>query len=398
MHDTVRQSIIKAGGFDGMRFRLHFVVLFAAAAVAILSIAMRAADTLPAQLSDDAFWKFIDTSSESGGVFQSENFLSNETGFQAVIPALQQIAKPGGVYMGVGPEQNFTYIAGIRPKIAFIIDIRRQNMIEHMIYKAVFEMSPDRADFVSRMFSLKRPAGLTDKSTVSELFNAYDAAEPIGNEAFEKNLQDIKDLLVKKHKFGLTSEDLADLTHVYTVFRTFGPEIDYNSGSFRGGRGRRGGMPNYLELMEATDLKGQHRSYLANEENYRFLRELETKNLIVPLTGDFGGPKAIRAVGRYLKDHGATVTAFYLSNVEQYLFQGNGNQNGGWTNFYDNVGTLPLDESSTFIRSAGGGVRGFGGGGGGMRAPNVLASMQDTVTAAKAGQIQTYYDVFTLSR
>jgi hypothetical protein len=381
-----------------MRFRLHFAVLFVAAAVTLSSIAVRAADTLPNQLPDDAFWKFVENSSEAGGAFQSENFLSNETGFQAVIPALQQNTKPGGVYMGVGPEQNFTYIAGIRPKIAFIIDIRRQNMIEHLIYKAVFELSADRAEFVSRMFSLKRPAGLTDKSTVDELFNAFEAAEPISNEAFEKNLQDIKDLLLKKHKFGLTAEDQADLTHVYTVFRTFGPEIDYNSGSFRGGRGRRGGMPNYVDLMTATDLRGQKRSYLATEDSYRVLRELESKNLIVPLTGDFGGPKAIRAVGQYVKDHGATITAFYLSNVEQYLFQGNGNTNGGWTNFYDNVAALPLDESSTFIRSAGGGVRGFGGGGGGMRAPNVLASMQETVAAVKAGKIQTYYDVFTLSR
>ena len=156
-------------------------------------------------------------------------------------------------------------------------------------------------------------------------------------------------------------------------------------------------MPNYEELMTATDLRGEKRSYLANEDNYKFLRDLEMKNLVVPLTGDFGGPKAIRSVGKYLKDHDATVTAFYLSNVEQYLFQGNGNQNGGWTNFYDNVATLPLDESSTFIRSAGGGIRG-GFGGGGMRAPNVLASIQETVAAVKEGKIVTYRDIFSLSR
>ena len=113
------------------------------------------------------------------------------------------------------------------------------------------------------------------------------------------------------------------------------------------------------------DRQGEQQSYLASEENYRVVRDLERRNLIVPLTGDFGGKKALRAVGQYLKDHNATVTAFYLSNVERYLFQSNGNQNGGWTNFYDNVATLPLDASSTFIRSGGGGIQG---GGGGMRA------------------------------
>jgi hypothetical protein len=365
-------------------------------ALVFSSPVLRAADTLPGQIADETFWKWIETASEDGGVFQSENFLSNETGFQAVIPALQQITKPGGVYMGVGPEQNFTYITGIRPKIAFIIDIRRQNMLEHMIYKAVFELSADRADFIARLFSMKRPSGLSEKSTVDELFTAYDGAEPLDNAGFQKNLQEIKDLLLNKHKFALSVDDQEAIVHVYTVFHNFGPQLDYNSGSYRGGRGR-GGMPNYADLMTATDLRGEKRSYLAGEDSYKFLRDLEMKNLIVPLTGDFGGTKAIRSVGQYVKEHNATVTAFYLSNVEQYLFQGNGNPNGGWTNFYDNVAALPLDASSTFIRSAGGGIRG-GFGGGGMRAPNVIASMQETLAAVKAGKIQSYIDVFSLSK
>jgi hypothetical protein len=377
-----------------MRTTVRYALLSMIAALFLSSPALRAADTLPTQIADAAYWKLIESSSEPGGEFQSENFLSNETGFQAVLPILQQTMKPGGVYMGVGPEQNFTYITGIRPKIAFIIDIRRQNMLEHMIYKAVFEMSADRADFIARLFSLKRPAGLSEKSTVDELFNAFDGAQPLDNDGFQKNLEELKDLLLNKHNFGLTSDDQEHIAHVYTVFRTFGPQLDYNSGSFRG-RGR-GGMPNYAELMTATDQRGEKRSYLATEDNYRFLRDMESRNLLVPLTGDFGGSVAIRAVGQYLKDHNATVSAFYLSNVEQYLFQGNGNQNGGWTNFYENVANLPLDASSTFIRSAGGGARGFGGGG--MRAPNVLAPIQETIAAVKAGKIQSYIDVFSLPR
>jgi hypothetical protein len=389
------------------KFRIYYL-LFAVAAVLGLFLVSTprysAADSLPTEIPDAAFWQLIDSSSEPGGVFQSENFLSNETGFQAVIPALKQTTKPGGVYMGVGPEQNFTYIDAIRPKIAFIIDIRRQNMLEHMIYKALFEMSATRADFISNLFSRKRPSGLSEKSTADDLMDAYENVQP-DDPLFSKNLQNIQDLLLKKHKFGLTPEDQSDIEHVYTVFRDFGPDIDYNSGSRRGfgfGRGGRG-MPNYRDLMTATDLDGEQRSYLANEDNYRFIRDLEGRNLIVPMTGDFGGPKAIRAVGQYLKEHNATVTAFYCSNVEQYLFQGNGNQNGGWRNFYNSVATLPLDATSTFIRSRGGGrgfggFGGFGGPGGGMRSPNVLASIQETVEAVKSGRVQTYSDILMLSK
>ena len=380
----------------GLLQRAGWVVAASALVAASLWSAprLRAVDTLPNRMADDEFGKLIDDSSESGGVFQSENFLSNETGFQAVIPRLTQSTRRGGVYMGVGPEQNFTYIAAMHPKIAFIIDIRRQNMLEHMIYKALFEMSADRADFVSRLFSRKRPAGLNETSTINELFGAYRAA-PMDSDLFTKNLQDINEFLLKTHAFGLTKDDEMNIEHVYTVFRDYGPDLNYNSGAGRNGFRRGGGMPTYAALMTARDTKGEHRSYLANEENYRVIRDLEGRNLIVPLTGDFGGTKALRAVGRYLKDHNATVTAFYLSNVERYLFQSTGNQNGGWTSFYDNVATLPLDPSSTFIRSVSGGSQG---GGGGMRSPNVLASMQETLAAVKDGRIQGYDDVFSMSR
>jgi hypothetical protein len=375
--------------------RIRFALLILIVAVWSTTVT-RAADTLPSQLPDDVFWKLIESSSEPGGSFQSENFLSNETGFQMVIPTLTLRVRPGGVYMGVGPEQNFTYIAAIRPKIAFIVDIRRQNMLEHMIYKALFEMSDNRADFLSKLFSRKRPAGLDEASTPDQLFAAYRVAVT-DDEAYAKNLRDITNLLVKKHKFGLTNEDQINIEHVYSVFRDWGPDINYNSGTLNGrGRGG-GGMPNYVDVMTATDPQGQERSYLATEENYRFLRDFEGRNMLIPLTGDFGGKKAIRAVGEYLKDHGAVLGAFYLSNVENYLFQnqgGPGNPNGGAANFYGNVSTLPLDSSSTFIRSRSGG--GGGGLGGASRPPNELASIQETLNAVKDGRIRAYQDVFNI--
>jgi hypothetical protein len=92
------------------------------------------------------------------------------------------------------------------------------------------------------------------------------------------------------------------------------------------------------------DLAGRHWSYLATEDNFRYVKEMQRKNLIVPLVGDFAGPSVIRNIGRYLKARQATVTAFYVSNVERYLA---GPQ---WQAFYWNVATLPVDASSVFIR------------------------------------------------
>src|SRR5258706_9583545 len=131
------------------------------------------ADTLPTALSDHVFWQMIVDFSEPQGLFRSDNFVSNERTYQEAIPELQQRTLANGVYLGVGPDQNFTYITALRPRMAFIIDIRRQNLIQHLFYKALVEMSEDRADFLARLFSRPRPAGLDESSSPTALFEAY---------------------------------------------------------------------------------------------------------------------------------------------------------------------------------------------------------------------------------
>lgn len=315
--------------------------------------AVRAADTIPAQLTDQEFWKLSSEFSEIDGTFRSDNLLSNESYFQYVIPQLNETVKPGAVYMGVGPEQNFTYIAALKPKMVFIVDIRRANLDLQLMYKALFELSKDRAEFVSRLFSKKQPAGIGPGSTAEEIFTAV-ASAPSSDEVYAENLDAIKNHLVKKHGFALSEKDLDGIDWVYSNFHRFGTRINYGSS------GRGGGFGNgvtYADLMTATDAQGVSRSYLANEENFNVLKTLEAKNLIVPIVGNFAGPKAIRAVAKYVKEKEGTVTAFYLSNVEQYL-----QQDGIWDDFCKNVATLPLDASSTFIRSVRGGRFGAGSG------------------------------------
>jgi hypothetical protein len=321
---------------------------------------------LPAELTDQQFWNLSKDSSEQDGFFRSDNLLSNETSFQYVIPELLKTAKQGRVYMGVGPEQNFTYIAALKPAMAVIIDIRHGNLDVHLMYKALFELSKDRADFVSRLFSRKRPGGLTAKSTATELFDAYLKAEG-SKEMYEENLKAIQDVLTKKHGFALTPGDLDGIRWALSNYYQFGPSINYNSslssnvppaivGAAGGYRGGYTGVT-YADLMTADDGHGEYRSYLANEENFAFLKDLEARNLVVPVVGDFAGDKAIRAVARYLKSIDAMVSAFYLSNVEQFLVQ-----EGTWDRFCSSVATLPLDDTSVFIRS-GRGRNVFGGGG-----------------------------------
>ena len=331
---------------------------FLALSTAILTLALLhglspaltqfAAEPLPMRLTDREFWKMSADASEPGADFHSENLVSNELRFQTIVPALVQAAVPGRAYIGVGSEQNFTYIAATRPSIAFIIDLRRGNLDLHLIYKALFEMSANRLDFVSRVFSRPRPAALTPASTPTEIFAAYRKAVP-SQALYAQNLKEIKSLLQVKHGFPLSAADLAGIDFVYRNWFQQGPEIRYE---LKGGGGG-GYFPTYIELMTATDSAGRNRSYLATEESFRLLKDLQARNMIVPVVGNFGGPKAIRAVGAYLKQKETLVSTFYTSNVEQYL-----RQDGIFGAFCASTAMLPLDARSVFLRSARAGFAG----------------------------------------
>jgi hypothetical protein len=355
------------------RFFFAALILFAGFAATSARLRVPAADErLAPRLADEEFSRLTEEFSEPNGFFRSDNLLSNEIYFQSIIPELVQRTGSGGVYIGVGPEQNFTYIAALKPTMAFIPDIRRGNLQLQLTYKALFELSADRAEFVSRLFTRKRPAGLTSKSTASELFAAYAKVEPSAQGVYDDNLKAIDELLTKKHGFALSKDDLSGIDYVYRNFYSFGLDINYNS-SARGGAF--GGFVSYADLMVATDDNYVTRSFLANEENFTIVKALEQKNLIVPLVGDIAGPKTVRAVGKYLKEHNATVTAFYVSNVEQFLYG-----SGTWTNFCGNVASLPLDAKSAFIRStrSGGFSRGL---------VTVLGAMKSETEGCASAQI-----------
>jgi len=328
-----------------MRSPVHRSWVVAAAALVALATVVGEGRVLgvglPSRLSDRDFWQLSQELSEQDGSFQSDNLVSNETGFQAVIPSLVERLGTGGVYLGVGPEQNFTYIAALEPKIAFIVDIRTGNRNLHLMYKALFEMADDRAQFVSLLFSRPRPAGLKKDATAVELFAAF-ADVPPSETLYDKHLTEIKTTLVRKHRLPLSDSDLGGIEYAYHFFRTFGPGIAYISSR----TGRSGTGATYAMLMQTTDGRGVARSYLATEKNFQVVKRLHTANLLVPVVGNFSGPKAVRAVGAWLRDRGAIVSAYYLSNVEDYL-----NRDGTWLDFCRNVDTLPLGDTSTFIRT-----------------------------------------------
>jgi hypothetical protein len=288
-------------------------------------------------LSDDEFWRLSTTVSEPEGSFEhADNLVSNETLFAQVSEALRV---RGGAYIGVGPEQNFSYIARVRPALAFIIDIREENRSLHLMYKALFEMSDDRAEFLARLFSRPRPPGLYTTTSVHDLFAAFEQAIPSAK-LHEETRRLVRHRLLEVQRFALSFRELQSIDYALKAFYADGPDIRYGR-SVPVGEAR----PTYWQLMTATDLRGTARSYLATEDAFRYVQDLHARNRIVPIVGDFAGPHAIRRVGDYIRQQGTVVSAFYGSNVEVYLTRDRTRA------FCASLATLPYHDTTVFIAS-----------------------------------------------
>jgi hypothetical protein len=299
---------------------------------------------LPTELADSTFWRIVNTFSEPELAF-NRFMVSNENQYPNLVrTVLQILPQQTGAYIGVAPEQNYHYIAALRPQIAFILDIRREAVMQHMMFKAVFELSPTRADFISLLFSKPRPAGISDSLGAYQTWNAFWNVNT-DTTRYRPNITRILDHLTRTRRFALTAQDSGLLQFVYNAFYMAGPVLMSN-----GNAGAADAPNNFANITSAVDAGGVERSFLATNAAYQTVRAMHLKNLIIPIVGDFAGQHALRSIGRYLTEHGTPVTAFYVSNVEDYL-----GREGKMPAFGANVATLPTHRQSLLLR----GIRGM---------------------------------------
>jgi hypothetical protein len=292
------------------------------------------------QVSIEQFGRYIEEWSEAEGYFDSDNFISNETSYLHVIDELRKRVQPGGIYLGVGPDQNLSYIAHTRPMLAIVTDIRGQNMIQHLWFKTLFAMASNRVEYLSLLLSREVPKVKADAS-FEQILDAV-RASPTSEKLFEKNLAAVKTLLTEKYKLKLSRVDLSRIEYVYRTFWTESLDLRFSSI----GRGNALNYPTFEEMLLETDRQGRQQNYLSSEELFQRLKKFEAENRLIPIVGDFAGPHALRTVGAFLKANGLRVSTFYTSNVEFYLFG-----RPTWSRYISNLRALPFSDDSVFIRS-----------------------------------------------
>jgi hypothetical protein len=347
------------------------------------------AQSLERALDKERFAQIVENFSEPNGYFDSDNLISNEASYLHVMGKMRQMKVAGGAYIGVGPDQNFSYIAQIRPSVVFITDIRRDNLLQHLFFKSLFSLASNRLEYLCLLFGRPLPPDLKswDSRSLQEIV-AYLDKTPPKRELFEKTKAGV---LSKAQSFGvkLDSAELEAINRIHTAFFDAGPDLKFTSR----GRPPRWYYPSYRDLLFEKDLTGKHCNYLASEDDFRFLRSLQERNLIIPIVANLAGDHALKSIARYLNERGERVSALYTSNVEFYLMRGFGDDD--FKRFADNVSLLPRQERSVIIRSYFNGAWGYEHpqSVNGYYSTQLLQTMESFVKEYSSGGYKSYSDL-----
>jgi hypothetical protein len=316
----------------------------AVALVAVLS------GTVARVQAPGTFAKQIADLSEPAGYFDTDNLISNERSYLRVLPELARRKIRGGAYVGVGPDQNFSYIAEIRPSVAFIIDVRRDNLLLHLLFKALFSQARTRLEYLALLFGRPVPPDVERwRHAPIEQLTRYVDEHPVMS-----SLDSVRarlDAEVKSFGLPLSAADLATIDRFHRRFIAAGLELQFQST----GRPPQFYYPTYHDLLTETDGEGHQRNYLASDDSFQFVKSLEARDLVIPVVGNIAGPSAMAAIARALTARHEQLAAFYASNVEFYL-----ERDGSYQRFAENLSRMPRTANSVLIRSI------FGRGGGSL--------------------------------
>jgi hypothetical protein len=279
--------------------------------------------------------------SEPDQYFFSDNYVSNETSYLQVVPELDRRARTHGAYIGVGPEQNFTYIARTDPDLAFIVDIRRGNALEHLLYKAVFDLADTRSDFLALLIGRDPdPKGAPKKDSDLGAVLAHVDRLRIDDKTFVRIHRRLMDRIVDGFGISLSAKDLETLQHTHRAFFDKGLDLRFELHEKNGRK-----YPSLRDLLTKKAPDDGAGGFLASSADYERVRALERENRIIPVIGDFAGDHALAAVAKELRRRDLPVSVFYVSNVEQYLMEPD-----KWKAWTRNVDALPSNEQSLFVR------------------------------------------------
>ena len=276
--------------------------------------------------------------SEPPGYFFSDNVVSNESSLLQAADELLRIPK-GLAYLGVGPEQNLTYLALVEPRLAFIVDARRDNARLHFLYRAIFEEAADRSEFLLLLLGRQRTMDVQAGAPIGALLDWVERC-PRPEAAFANAHARA---IGRLERLGLPL-GFWDRVRLRALHRRFFERQMAVSFELVPPNGKT--YPPLRQLLQSETADGRQLGFLASETAYRKVRALEMEGRVVPMVGDLAGPHTLRRIATELRRKSLVLGTAYLSNVEQYLFE-----EGIWPSWFENLKRIPRHPEAIVLRT-----------------------------------------------
>jgi hypothetical protein len=265
----------------------------------------------------------------------ADNLVSNEDSYPRVAGELAARAPAGSVYLGVGPDQNFSLIAACRPTWAFIVDRRRGNALLHLLHKALFTLADDRFGYLSRL-TARAGRAVGAGANAAELVAAFSGME------------------MDRGLLGRATGEVAGVLRGLDVLR--GPD-EFEALARIQARLAGPGMsarflalpmyPTLGKLIQTADRMGRPGHFLATEAGYATVRDLQRADLCVPLVGDYSAADVLPRLAAWLRARDLKIGVYYISDVEFFLLRG-----GQFRAYAANLSRLPWAPGALVVRTS----------------------------------------------
>ena len=308
----------------------------------------------------------------------ADNFVSNEDSYPRVAGELARRCPRNAVYLGVGPDQNFTMIAQARPRLAFVIDNRRRNLRLHLLHKSLTALSVDRAGYLRRLTAREPVRPLPSDPTAADLVAGF-GPPPMDPKRLAAEIFEVRRTI---EPLGILDEvEWADLATIQA--KLAGPGL---SARFLA-------LPMYptlAKLLTTNDRAGRPAHWLAQESTYQVVRDLQRTDRVVPLVGDFAGSTALQALGDWLRGRSLKVGVCYTSDVEFFLIRAM-----RFDRFIANLSSLPWADGALIVRSSTREIQ-HPDRVSGDSSTTTIAPVAPFLERAKTGKIRSVDDLFAL--
>lgn len=264
-------------------------------------------------------------------------FVTNESAYNEVLARCRPAGGTTGAYLGVGPDQNFTYIGAYRPRLAIVVDARMDNLIEHLMFKVIFERAEDPLQYLALLFgrSGSRSAGRPVPDGSPEALVEEFERLPSSNRTYGANRAWLRAELGRR--WPLTDEHHRRVDHLYAEFHRRQLDITNVDAATRANLNE---IPCLRDIILARNSRGVNLHFLTDRERYRYVRRLQRADRVIPMLGNLTSTPSIDRVDAILRQAGERLATLYLSNVEEHVLRRYTIEDGRLTGYANPEGLL----------------------------------------------------------